>query len=99
MLKQQFFHFVFALNTVSSSSALLKNSQRALRPVYIIVSDVSRADIWKCFQNVVLTSWFEEKAAGFEPIRNREIFWMNSNHVFYSCERIKMEMRDTHSLL
>ena len=34
MLKQQFFHFVFALNTVSSSSALLKNSQRALRPLY-----------------------------------------------------------------
>ena len=85
MLKQQFFHFVFALNTVSSSSALLKNSQRALRPftVDIIVSDVSRADISKCFQNVVLTSWFEEKAAGFEPIRNREIFWMNSNHWYF----------------
>ena len=76
-LKQQFFYFVLALNTVSSSSALLKkaNAPCVLFTVDIIVSDVNdRVDIWKCFQNVVLTTWFEEKAAEFEPIRNREIF-------------------------
>ena len=75
-LRQHFFYFVFAMNTIFSSSVLLKKANAPCVPftVDIIVSDVILADIWKCFQNVVLTTWFEEKAAGFEPIRNREIF-------------------------
>ena len=75
-LKHQFFYFVFQLNTVSSSSALLKKANAPCVPftVDIIVSDVNRVDVCKCFQNVIYASWFEEKVAGLEPIRNREIF-------------------------